>query len=95
MCGLCRGKPDGQGVGDRQKSGQRALPHPKEKHGDHPARQFLLSLWIDGTLEGCIFLIVLRNMEQVMELSTNINELMDDCLIIGKASKRCAGPNIP
>ena len=35
-------------------------------------------IWIDGTLEGCIFLIVLRNMEQVMELSTNINELMDE-----------------
>lgn len=35
-------------------------------------------IWIDGILEGCIFLIVLRNMEQVMELSTNINELMEE-----------------
>ncbi len=52
-------------------------------------------IWIDGILEGCIFLIVLRNMEQVMELSTNINELMEELSYYRESStKVCAGPSI-
>ncbi len=48
-------------------------------------------IWDDGVLRGCIFVTFLRNMEQVMELSSNINELLDKLTLYRKSLTEIQG----